>query len=405
MRNVILLTIDTLRRDVLGCYGGGNLTPFVDSIQDRCIRFTNAHSSGPYTQAAFPGILTSSYYLDYGKQKRLSEKRVLISEALKKAGIATAGFHSNPYISTYFGWNRGWDVFYDSMEEEVDDKVPYIKADRINRKVDTWLSSQLAERDRPFFLWVHYMDVHEPYIPEKKYIDMVDSSIRLREQEMLRLFKEVLLKRDVSDQRIVEILKKLYCAHVREVDDALKEFFGILERWNVLKDSWVIITTDHGDEFAEHGGLSHDGKMYSELVHVPLIIYEPPREKCEVCNTPVSTLDISPTIVYLFGLKPVEAFQGHSLLPLENYPIKGIFGEAVDKHGSHEKGEEKEVHYYREGDLKIIYQERDDSWELYDLKADPKELNNIVETSPSAEAMKQKVKPRVKRYQRQNQIY
>jgi len=111
MKYVILLTIDTLRWDALGCYGGGNLTPFIDSIQDHCIRFNQAHSSGPYTQAAFPGILTSSYYLEYGRQKMLSEERVLISEVLNKSGIVSAGFHSNPYISGYFGWNRGWDVF------------------------------------------------------------------------------------------------------------------------------------------------------------------------------------------------------------------------------------------------------------------------------------------------------
>jgi len=406
LKNVILLTIDTLRKDVMGGCGGRTLTPFIGSIQNRCIWFNQAHSPGPYTQAAFPGILTSSYYLEYGKQKMLSRKKILISEVLQKAGIVTAAFHSNPYISTYFGWNRGWDVFYDSMEDEVDDKAPYIKAEKINRKVDIWLSSHVDTREHnPFFLWVHYMDVHEPYIPEQKYIDMVDPSIRLNEDEMFRLFKDVLLKRDASDRGTVDTLKKLYCAHVREVDDALKEFFGILERWNVLKDSWVIITTDHGDEFAEHGGLSHDGKMYSELVLVPLIIYEPTREKGERCDTLVSTLDISPTILFLLDLNPMNAFQGHSLFPLEDYPVKGVFGEALDKHGSQEKGEEKEIHYYREGDLKIIYQERDDSWELYDLKADPKELNNIVETSPSAEAMKQKVKPRVKRYQRQNQIH
>ena len=400
MKNVTILTIDTLRRDVLGCYVGGNLTPFIDSIQERCIRFNQAHSTGPYTQAAFPGILTSSYYLEYGKQKRLSVKRVLISEALKKAGIVTAGFHSNPYLSDYFGWNRGWDLFYDSMEDEVRDMVPYIKAERINKKVDTWLSSQAsAGRDKPFFLWVHYMDVHEPYIPERKYIDIVDPSIHLTEDEMLGLFKNVLLKRDVSDKGKVEILRKLYCAHVREVDDAVREFFWILERWNVLKESWVILTTDHGDEFGEHGGLSHDGKMYSELVHVPLIFYEPTREKGEVCETLVSTIDVAPTIVSFFGLNPVDGFQGHSLFPLENYRVKGVFGESVDKHGSQEKGEEMEVHYYREGDLKIIYRERDDSWELYDLKADPEEMNNIVETSPSSEAMKQKVRLRVRRYQ------
>jgi len=402
MKNVILLTIDTLRRDVLRCYEGGNFTPFIDSIQNRCIRFNKAHSSGPYTRAAFPGILTSSYYLEYGREKMLSKRRVLISEVLKKAGIVTAGFHSNPYVSAYFDWNRGWDLFYDSMEDEVDDMVPYIKAKEINNKVGKWLSSHIgSEREyKPFFLWLHYMDIHEPYIPEQEYIDLIDSSIHLSKDEMFKLFKDVLLKRDVSDRGKVEILRKLYCAHVREVDDAVREFFEILERWNVLKNSWVILTTDHGDEFGEHGGLSHDGKMYSELVHVPLIIYEPGREKAEVCNTLVSTIDISPTILYLFGLKPVETFQGHSLLPLDNYPVKGVFGEAVDKHGSQEKGEEKEVHYYREKDLKIIYHERGDSWELYDLKADPLELKNIAETSPEAERMKEKVRSRVRRYQR-----
>ena len=210
MKNAILLTIDTLRKDVLGCYGNEDrLTPFIYSLQDKCIRFTKAHSPGPYTQAAFPGILTSSYYLEYGRQKMLSEKRVLISEVLKKAGIATAGFHSNPYLSEYFGWNRGWDVFYDSMEDEVDDKVPYIKSGEINSKASAWLSSHTrgALEYKPFFLWVHYMDVHEPYVPERKYIDMVDPSINLDEVEMFRLFKDVVLKRDVSDREVVEILK------------------------------------------------------------------------------------------------------------------------------------------------------------------------------------------------------
>jgi arylsulfatase A-like enzyme len=203
------------------------------------------------------------------------------------------------------------------------------------------------------------MDVHEPYVPERRYIDLVDPSIRLTEDEMFRLFKEVLLKRDASDRESVETLKKLYMAHVREIDDAVKDLFGILDKWKVLKDSWVIITTDHGDEFGEHGGLSHDGKMYSELVHIPLILYDAAREKGEVCETLVSTLDVSPTIVYLLGLPSVKEFEGHSLLPLQDYPVKGVFGEAVDKYGSHEKGEEKETHYYREGDLKIIYRRED----------------------------------------------
>lgn len=400
--NVVLLTIDVLRKDALGCYGNPEgLSPFIDSIQNHCIRFTKAHSCGPYTQAAFPGILTSSYYLEYRPEEVVSEKRILVSEILKKAGYITAGFHSNPHLSEDFGWNRGWDVFYDSMDEDVDDRVPYIKGREINGKIATWLSTHIRDGGyRPFFLWLHYMDIHEPYVPERKYIDRVDSSLELSEEDMFRLFTDVVLKRDVSDKEALEVLKKLYGAHVLEVDDAVREFFGILQGKDILKDSVIIMTSDHGEEFGEHGGISHDGKMYSELINVPLMIYEPQREEGLVCDAVVTTLDIPPTIVHLLGLDPVMTFEGCSLLPLEKYPEKGAFGEAVDKHGSFEKGEEKEVHYYREGDLKIIYRERDDAWELFDLGTDPEETRNIIGASSSTEAMKEKISPRVRRHQR-----
>jgi len=403
LKNVILLTIDALRNDVLGCYGDkGGLTPFIDSIQDRCVRFTKAQSIGPYTQASFPGILTSSYYLEYLREERkeeiLSDRRTLISEVLQRQSIVTAGFHSNTYLWDCFGWNRGWNQFYDSYEEEVDDKAPYTKAQEMNKKVHGWLSSHVGPGGYlPFFLWLHYMDVHEPYVPERKYIDMVDPTIDLSQDAMLKLFEDVLLQRDVSDKGVVDLFRKLYRAHVREVDDAVREFFGILEELNILKDTVIIITSDHGDEFGEHGGLSHDGKMYSELINIPLVIFEPDRKKPEVCNMLVSNIDIPPTIMNLFGLKPVENFEGHSFFSLEEYPVKGCYGEAIDIEASQGQGGTKEVHYYREGDLKIIYRETDDSWELYDLETDAGELNNLIVTSSAAEAMRQKLMPRIGR--------
>ena len=349
MKNIIFLTIDTLRKDVLGCYGNKvELTPFIDSLQNKCIKFTNAQSTGPYTQASFPGILTSSYYLEYGRQKKCSPKRTLVSEMLNRSGITTAGFHSNPYLCNYFGWNRGWDIFYDSMQDEVSDTVPYIKGDGINHKVDQWLSSYIKNDNYcPFFLWTHYMDIHEPYIPAKEYLNKVDPSINLSEDEMLNLFKEIILKRDVSNQEIVKLLKKLYDAGVRETDDYVKDFFKILEKHGVLKDSVVIITTDHGDEFNEHGSLSHDGKMYSELISSPLLIYRYNRTHGEVYDKLVSNIDIPPTIIYLFGLEPIKSFKGHSLLPLENYPQKGVYGEAIGKTSSHEKETDKPIYSIR----------------------------------------------------------
>lgn len=396
MKNVILFTIDTLRKDVLGCYGGTNNSPFIDSIQDKCIRFNNLQAIGPYTQASFPGILTSSYYLDYGRQKRLSPKKTLISEVLKRNGITTVGFHSNPYVSGFFGWNRGWDVFYDSMEDDVTDEVPYVKGDVINRKIDEWLSSYIkgGEYSR-FFMWGHYMDVHEPYVPEKKDVDMIDPSITLDQKEMFNLFKDPLLKRDISNKGKVEILKKLYFAHVREVDSYFEEFFNILKKHDILKNTVIIVTSDHGDEFGEHGGLSHDGKMYSELINVPFFIYDYTRDKVEVCDTVVSNIDIPPTIVKLFGLQPEGNYSGSSVLPLNDYPEKGCFGVAIGKTSAHEKETDKPIYYYREKNLKIIYKEEGNVWELYDLNEDPGEINNIIDSSSSGNEMKEKLNKNV----------
>jgi len=396
-----LLTVDTLRKDVLGCYRNKDgLTPFIDSLQYKCIKFTNAQSTGPYTQASFPGILTSSYYLEYGRQKKCSPKRTLISEVLKKSGITTAGFHSNPYLCDYFGWNRGWDVFYDSMKDDVSDKIPYIKGDGINDKVDQWLSSYIKDNNyRPFFLWTHYMDVHEPYIPTKEYLNKVDSSINLSEDEMLDLFKNIILKRDVSNKETVKLLKKLYDAGVCETDNYVKEFFSILEKYNILKDTTIIITTDHGDEFGEHNGLSHDGKMYSELISSPLLIYRYNRTQSEVCDNLVSNIDIPPTILYLFGLEPFEKFRGYSMLPLKNYPQKGVFGEAIGKTSNHEKETDKPIYFYQENDLKIIFREANQSWKMYDINEDSQELNNLINTSAKSEYMKKKLMPYINRWQ------
>lgn len=398
MKNVILLTIDALRKDALGYYSRGKeLTPFIDSLQSECTRFTRGQTTGPYTQASFPGILTSSYYLEYGKPKGLSPHRTLISEPLKRAGIVTAAFHSNPYLCDFLGWNRGWDFFYDSMEEDVSPRMPYIKGNVINAKVTEWLSSySVAGDSKPFFLWLHYMDIHEPYAPEKKYVDMADSSITISQDEMYSMFENTLLKRDVSNPEKVTLLKKLYDIHVREVDTYVQDFFNTLEKLGILKNSIVIITNDHGDEFNEHGGLSHDDKMYSELIDMPLIIYG--RDKNGTCDTLVSNVDIAPTIVYLFGLDPVKKFEGLSLFPLDAYPEKGCFGEAIDQKAQRGGDIEKDSYFYREKDLKIICYASVDRWELYDLKQDPNEVNNIIDTSPDAEKLRNKLKPRMRRW-------
>jgi len=401
LKNVVLLTIDALRKDRLGCYRyKRGLTPFIDSLQDQSLVFTKAQSAGPYTQASFPGILTSSYYLDYGHEEELSFERTLISEPLKEAGIATAAFHSNLYLSDLMGWNRGWDVFYDSMEEDVDPKIPYVRGREMVHKIDNWLSSFVISDSRPFFAWLHLMDVHEPYIPDGKYVQLLEPSLSLSRDEMYSLFESTLLKRDVSDGSKVALLSRLYDIQVREVDTYVGEFFRILERLHILGETIVIITSDHGDEFNEHGGLSHDDKMYSELIDIPLLVIDPTRIKGEICDALVSNVDIPPTILHLFGLEPEDRFQGRSFFPLAAYPEKGCYGEALFHEAGQGEDVNKDIYYYREKDTKIIYRANLDAWEMYDLEKDPGELLNIIDTSQEAERLKMMIKPRVRRWLR-----
>jgi arylsulfatase A-like enzyme len=390
MKNVILITIDTLRRDVFGCYvNGASLAPFMDSLQDKCLRFDRAYATGPYTQASFPGILTSSYYLEYGKQKNLPAEKTLISEVVKREGIVTAAFHSNPYMSGFFGWNRGWDTFYDSMEDDVTDLYPFIRGGVINKKVETWLSGNVRDdMEGAFFLWVHYMDVHEPYVPEEEFIRMVDEELDLEKEEMFRLFREVILKRETSDQKNVELLKKLYSAKVLEVDSCIRDLFQIFDQAGVLDTSVILFGSDHGDEFGEHGGLSHDGKMYSELVSVPLFIYDRGRTEGEVYVHPVSNIDISPTIAYLFEIGEVDGFKGSSLLPIDGYQARSCFGEAINKRGHKERDEDRPIYYCLQDERKIILDEETGTWELYHVKDDPGEKKNLIDEDKHADTLK-----------------
>jgi len=242
------------------------------------------------------------------------------------------------------------------------------------------------------------MDVHEPYVPDQKYVDKVDSSIKLTKEEMFTLFKEIILPRDTSDKGKVEILRKLYWAHVIQVDEYAKEFFGNLEKLGLLNNTVVIITTDHGDEFGDHNSLSHDGKMYSELINVPLIIFNPDQKGNKRVDTVVSGVDVSPTIANLFGLSIPANFHGQSLLPLENYKSKGCFGEAIGKLAHKVKPTDRAVHFYQEGSLRIAHRIEDGKWEMYDLSKDPKERNNIVASSDKSEDMKNKLKSKINWY-------
>jgi len=393
MENTILITIDTLRKDMLGAYGSKEgLTPFIDSLGKNGLVFESPYATGPYTQASFQGILSSEYYLEYGKEKKLNKDKTLIAEPLKDQGIYTAGFHSNAYLSYYFGYNKGWEIFYDSMADDVTDMHPFIRGGEINSKVKEFLSN--FSFSKPLFLWVHYMDVHEPYIAEEYILSKIDPSIKLSKDQMFAMFKDVVLPRDIKDSNKVDTLKKLYMAKVAETDNYIKELFTIFESHNLLDSSTTIITSDHGDEFAEHGGLSHDGKMYAELVNVPLLIYNKFFGQTTIDN-PISLIDIPPTICSMFGVEQAASFKGKSLYPFEDIKPYTLYGEAVGKIGHKGKDTDKPVHFIINDGIKAIYKKDGSLWESYDVNNDPKDISDI--SSKLTEDTKDKLTSFIKR--------
>lgn len=398
MKNLILFTIDTLRRDVFSVYGNTEgLTPFIDSIRDKLMVFDNFFAVGPYTQASFPGILTSGYYFDQTRdpQPVLSPRRKLISEALKMKKIQTAGFHSNPYMSDFFGWKRGWNTFYDGLVGEVSNKYPYMRSVVINEKVKNFLDSYIGDDEyTPFFLWMHYMDVHEPYVPDKEDVLQVCPELgHMSSDDMYQLYKEVVIPRDVSDSEKVETLHKLYKAHVYEVDRGIKALFATLEEFDILEDTIVIICSDHGDEFNDHGGLSHDGKFYNELVNVPFMIFDSDFKKEEHIKTTISNLNIPPTILNHFGFENDPKFKGQSIFPLESHEPRGAFGEAFGKIHHQVLPTDRPAYYYTDGKYKIMYYEEGTRYFFFDLENDPKELKNLTESHPEFNKYLELLKP------------
>ena len=154
----------------------------------------------------------------------------------------------------------------------------------------------------------------------------------------------------------------------------MKKILNMVSRISNDNDTTVLITGESGT-----------GK---ELVARSIHYNSPDRKENEVYGNPVSNVDISPTIAYLFGIKEVGSFKGVSLLPLHEYPKKGCFGEAMNKRGHKEKETDRPIYYYLKNDLKVIFDEGTSLWEMFDLSKDPGELHNIIDTSPLAENMK-----------------
>jgi len=322
-KNVILITIDSLRKDHCSCYGyWRKTTPFLDSLAESGIKFNYTFSNGPLTPRAFPSILCGATTFE-GKvndiqSNFLPKNLITIAQKLQKKGYYCAAFQSgNPFISRFYGYDRGFNEFLDylpyssnltrkesnkdklkkylksfikrrkwlerrirllimkkeyfkRLKQIKSDDLPFIRGIKINKDINFWLRNY--NKHKPLFLWIHYMDVHQPHFPQED----IRKKLGVKKYSIHKLAKywAEINNRIINNKEQIRELIDLYDCEIRYEDECLKNLFNIFKNNNIHKyNSSFIITSDHGDEFGEHGGLGHELKLYNEMLKVPLIIY------------------------------------------------------------------------------------------------------------------------------------
>lgn len=402
MRDVVLVTVDSLRADHVGWHGyDRDTTPHLDSRVKEAHRFTNAFSHACSTRPSFPAILTSSHALMHGGCEFISKDRTLISEAFSDAGFSTAGFHSNLYLSEDFGYNRGWDKFFDSktnpslltkIRNTVKSKLhnesvtyellqkifdatergtgvelgsAYVRADEITDRAIDWAK----DTSGPRFLWVHYMDVHHPYIPPERDQRRFRKEI-IEDRQAVKLRRKMLEEPEKITEQERQNLIDLYDAEIsfvdREVNRLLEELTNVWE-----EEPLHIITADHGEEFADHARFSHYATYFDEVLHVPFVVND--GSEGEEWDSLIGLLDVSPTLCDLVGIDAPNIWCGRSIkeiLPFSETPGDSIVGGQLG-------GEDERRYFYRDHDWKFI--ERDGQEYLFNLVKDPSETKNIAD--------------------------
>ncbi len=326
-KRVVLVTIDTLRRDAVTHLGGpGDLTPTLDRLAARGTTFTDAWAPSSWTvpsmaslftglapaaHGVVSGVIQADHQLAPVGQQVLSSRLTTLAEAFRKAGWRTVGVPSNRHLHGRTGFEQGFDHYWAAAE--------FTTANVVNRRTaqllleahgTSWQSSWLAE---PSFLWVHYFDPHDPYLDRSPWAERFAGEATDREALARLTMKRIKERFTAPYAEVAEKLRGLYLSEVGWVDAQLAE---LLAELTVDDDTLVVVTADHGEEFAEHGALGHGQSLHDELVRIPLIISWPRGLPGGVrASGRVTLVDVFPTLAEICGLVTPRRIGGTSLVP------------------------------------------------------------------------------------------
>jgi arylsulfatase A-like enzyme len=416
--NVLLIVLDTVRAQNLSLHGYQRpTTPRLESFSKRGARFELAMAAAPWTLPSHASMFTGQWPHELSADwfKSLDDTHATLAETLSAHGYATAGFVANTFYCGYeTGLSRGFAHYEDykvspqevllssslgrtiANNSSVRRVLGYERviagkdAASVNADFLNWLS---RDRQRPFFAFLNYFDAHEVYLPPKPFYGKFSQG-RVLNSNAIRHEMRRSLRQDWPEMSPQEVQAEVdaYDETIAYLDYQLGQLFDELQRRSVLDNTLVIITSDHGEQFGEHRLFMHGNSLYSQLLHVPLLLALPSRVPAGVSvPEPVSLRDLPATVLDLVGIENSARLPGGSLARYWDQKSKssetsadallseltgGIFGRewypAV-------KGDMKSLvvgqyHYIKNGD---------GSEELYDLKTDPLELKNLAASDSS----------------------
>jgi len=412
--NVILIVLDTLRADHLGCYGYERPTsPNIDRLATESVVYEQAISTAPWTfpshATLFTGLLPSHHHAHH-EHLKLAAEQTTVAERLAEAGYETVGFCNNPWITEQLGMTQGFERFDEVWRDKVSrgtfDINIFVEpelhgiedagAATTLEELERWLDGR--ESSRPFFLFVNLIEPHTYFDPPRDYRNrFLERSLTRDDVQRENVDFIDRAYADGLDASLLERIRALYDGEIAYVDDWIGRFTGLLEQKDLLDASLLIVTSDHGEAFAEHRRcglplIDHQLSLYRELLDVPLIVRYPAGRGLRVANgtrvdAPVSTVDLVPTIIDVVGLVADDGLDGFSLaagppeegrlLVAEYYrPIVhlGLLYNHVQETETLNCLASRRIVSVQSGDRKLIVGGRDDPPLFFDHATDPFEL-------------------------------
>jgi arylsulfatase A-like enzyme len=371
--NVILIIIDTLRADHLGCYGyNRNTSPSIDGLADEAILFKNAISPSPWTSPAIGSFFTARYPYVLGYEHEavvLDEKFLCLAEMFSAEGYKTGGIISHIYVGAELGFSQG----FESFDEENAQGHGHISSPSVTDKGIAFIDSN---RDEKFFLFLHYFDPHCDYILHEEYDYYPGYAGELYSGQPIEELREKAAHMTDDD---VRYLNALYDSEIRFTDEHLGRFLKHVKDSGLYDDALIILVADHGEGFLERGDtwIGHTRTVYQEMVHVPFLVKLPGMSKGRVVDDWVSLVDFMPTVAAAAGLEIPEGYK-HDGAAIDLAPGARPGRDRVFCQTKRWGDQQAAI----KGDWKLIYDTQARYTRLFDLRNDPGETEDLSKAHP-----------------------